>query len=86
MPEPGRSDRDILIQVESNVNSLHYELLGGNGRTGRIPKLEDTQEEHAEKINSASGALKVVVYIMGGLGLAFLTLAGVVLTHILGGR
>lgn len=85
MSEPGRSDRDILIQVETNVKSLHLELLGGNGREGRIPKLEDTQEEHAKQINSASGALKASMWIMGGLGAAFLALAALVIGHLLNG-
>lgn len=86
MPEALRSDRDILIQVETNVKSMHIQLLGGEGQKGRIPELEDTQKEHAKQINSASGALKASVWIMAGLGTAFLALAVVVLTHILGGK
>lgn len=83
MPE---SDRDILIEVRTKIVGLHTELLGGDGRVGRVPALEKTQDDHAAQINTFSGGLSALKWIIGGIGLLLLTLGATVLAHVLGGK
>jgi hypothetical protein len=41
-----RPDRDILIRVETTVVAMQHELLGGDGREGRVSKIERGMELH----------------------------------------
>lgn len=77
------TDRDILIRLDQKVEEIHREMTQPEGK---VPKLERRVDEHASKINSASGAVRAFVWILGGIGLLFVTLAGVVFAHILGGK
>ena len=77
------SDRDILIAVKTKVDAIHRDMVEPGGR---VPKLEATVDEHTSQISSFSGGLRVTVWILGGLGLLFVGLSGVVLAHILGGK
>ena len=83
MPEP--SDREILIEVRTTVVGLRTELLGGEGREGRIPKLEDAHESHAEQINQFVGGLGTIKWVVGAIGATLLALGTAVLAHMLGG-
>jgi hypothetical protein len=77
------SDRDILIELRTKVTDIHREMTDPSGK---VPKLEVKVENHAKQISSFSGGLRVTVWILGGLGLLFVGLSGVVLAHILGGK
>ena len=79
MSEP--SDRDILIAVRTTVEAIHRDMVEPGGR---VPRLEGKVEEHSTQISSAAGGVKVIVWAMGILALLLVTLAGVVLAHVLG--
>lgn len=79
MPE---SDRDLLIRIDERTARMHVELLGEDGR---VPKLEDTTDRHAAQINTFTGGMSAIKWVLGGIGLALLTLGATVLAHVLGG-
>lgn len=80
MPE---SDRDILIEVRTDVKALVRDMTEPGGR---VPKLEATVTEHSSQISSASGGLRTALWFIGGIGVLLLGLGTVVLAHILGGK
>jgi hypothetical protein len=90
MTEIPRSDHDLLIEIATTTKDMSKELLGGNGRTGRIPQLEQSFDEHAaedsKRFNKIDNQLS---YWKGALalgGILLLALGGVLLAHIWGGH
>lgn len=80
MPE---SDRDLLIAVKTKVDAIHRDMVEPGGR---VPKLEATVDDHSERINTFKGSISALMWILGGVGLLLVTLSGVVMAHILGGK
>lgn len=76
------SDRDILIELRTKVTEIHRDMTQPEGR---VPKLETVVDDHTIQISAASGGLKTLMWILGGIGLLLVTVAGVVFAHILGG-
>jgi hypothetical protein len=72
--EPGKmaSDREILLRVDERTTALHNELIGPDRRSGRIPKIEETQKKHAEQINFWRGAIAILAALLTILGAAFM--------------
>ena len=68
---------EILIRLDQRVDDLHTNLLGPNGR---LPKVEETVEEHAAQIHQWTGSIKVGAWIVGVILTLF---GGVLVTHIL---
>jgi hypothetical protein len=67
---------EILIRLDQRVEDLHTSLIGPNGR---IPKVEETVEEHSAQIHQWTGSLKLGTWVVG----AILTLfGGVLVSHI----
>lgn len=81
-----KDERELLIRVDTTVQNMHRELLGGEGQIGRIPKLEKTQDDHAASINKAKGSIGTLVWVLGGLGLLLGGLATALFAHVLGGK
>jgi hypothetical protein len=77
------SDRDLLIAVKTKVDAIHRDMVEPGGR---VPKLEETVDDHSKSINTFAGSFKTIVWVLGGLGLLFVGLSGVVLAHVLGGK
>ena len=71
---------EILIRLDERVENMHKALLGGEGQQGRIPKVEETVEEHAAQIHQWTGSIKVGAWIVGVILTLF---GGVLVTHIL---
>ena len=78
-----QSDRDILIEVRTDVKALVRDMTDPGGR---VPRLEATVEGHGKQIDSAAGGAKVIVWALVILAGLFTTLAGVVLAHVLGNK
>ena len=77
------TDRDILIAVRSKVDEMHRELTQAGGK---VPKLEAKVEDHATRINSFSGGLRVALWVIAGIGTLLMAFGGVLLAHIMGGK
>jgi hypothetical protein len=68
---------EILIRLDQRVDDLHTNLLGPNGR---LPKVEETIDEHSAQIHQWTGSLKMGVWVFGILITLF---GGVLVQHIL---
>lgn len=77
------SDRDILIELRTKVTEIHRDMTQPEGR---VPKLEMKVDSHGARLNQYEGSVRTAVWIVGGIGILFVTLAGVVFAHILGGK
>jgi hypothetical protein len=79
----GDNSYEILIRLDQRVGDMHTQLLGPDGR---IPKVEETIEDHAEKIHTFTGGMRMGMYIISGIGIIMMAFGGVLLAHILGGH
>lgn len=69
MPE---SDRDILIEVRTDVKALVRDMTEPGGR---VPKLEASVQEHGDQLAFYRGA----IWIVGGL---LVLLGGILAEHL----
>lgn len=77
MPE---KSYEILIRLDQRVGDMHTQLLGPEGR---IPKVEETVEEHAAQIHQWTGSIKTGAWIIGVILTLF---GGILVTHLLSGH
>lgn len=73
------SDRDLAVETNTIVKTMRSELLGGDGREGRIPKLETRQDEQASQINFWRGGIAVCAFLI-------LVFGALLLAHMMGGH
>lgn len=87
---PDKTDHDLLVEVHSTSEAMFKELLGGNGREGRIPKIEKTLDGHADEDSKRFGKIdNQLSYWKGAIalgGILLLALGGALLAHIWGGH
>ena len=62
------TDREILGRIDERVRSLHAELVGGDGREGRVTQIEKRQEEHGKQIAFWRGAIAVLAILIVAFG------------------
>lgn len=75
-----QSDRDILIEVRTDVKALVRDMTDPGGR---VPRLEATVEEHSKEIDSATGGVKAIAWLVGLLVVLVAGLGAVVLAQAL---
>lgn len=66
------SDREILVRIDERTKAVHEELIGGPGRKGRVPQLEEEQAEHTRQIAFWKGAIALVGFLVLAFGALFL--------------
>lgn len=76
MNDPSRSDRDILIAVETTVEGVSADLK----------EVKADVKSHASRLDQAEGARRTIVWVIGGIILLVCAFGGVLMAHMLGGK
>ncbi len=70
------SERDILIEVRTKVNDIHFNMTQPGGK---VPRLESIVEKHASQISYWKGAVAVIAILILAFG-------AVLAEHLLSGK
>lgn len=75
------SDRDILIEMRTKVNDIHFNMTQPGGK---VPNLETTVSRHEKQLTTIHAGLGVWKYLISGFGILLMAFGAALVAHFFG--